>query len=65
MERRLASGATVRVRLEPLTNRRVRILEYHRRSHDERRWERRAAEEGRVVPFAVLGLGLPFEAIFR
>jgi hypothetical protein len=64
VERRLASGATVRVKLEPLGDQHVRILEYRRRWHDAGRWERRSAEEGRVVPFAALGLGLPFDAIF-
>lgn len=64
MERRLASGATVRVTLEPLHDGRVRVVAYLRRSHDAARWERRAGEEGRTYPFDALGLGLLFEEIF-
>ncbi len=64
MERRLASGATVRVTLEPLDDRQVRVVAYLRRSHDAARWERRAGEEGRTYPFDALGLGLLFEEIF-
>lgn len=64
VERRLASGATVRVTLEPLHDGRVRVVAYLRRSHDAARWERRAGEEGRTYPFDALGLGLLFEEIF-
>jgi hypothetical protein len=64
VERRLASGATVRVTLEPLRDGHVRVVAYLRRSHDAARWERRAAEEGRTYALDALGLGLPFEDIF-
>lgn len=64
VERRLASGATVRLRLEPLPDEHVMVVEYLRRTHDSARWQRRALEEGRSYPFAALGLGLPFRAIF-
>jgi hypothetical protein len=64
VERRLASGATVRVTLEPLDDRHVRVVAYLRRTHDGARWERRAGEEGRTYPIDALGLGLPFEEIF-
>lgn len=64
VERRLTSGATVRVRLEPLPDERVKVLEYLRRTRDSARWERRTLEEGRTYRFASLGLGLPFHDIF-
>jgi len=64
VERRLASGVTVRVRLEPLSDDRVRVLEYRRRARDEGRWQRRPGEEGRTCPYGALGLGLPFEDVF-
>ena len=64
LERRLPSGASVRVRLEPLPDARVRVIEYLRRSSDGARWERRGSEEGRTSPYASLGLELPFEDVF-
>jgi hypothetical protein len=64
VERRLPSGATVRVTLEPLLDGRVRVVAYLRRSHDTARWERRTVEEGRTYPFDALGLGLPYEDVF-
>lgn len=64
LERRLPSGASVRVTLEPLARQRVRVLAYLRRSSDRARWERRGSEEGRTYPYASLGLALPFEEVF-
>lgn len=64
VERRLPSGATVRIRLEPLADGHVKVLEYLRRTHDGARWERRADEEGRTYPLDSLGLGLPFGMLF-
>lgn len=64
VERQLESGVTVRLRLEPLPDGHVRVLEYRRRGHDDARWRRRPDEEGRTYPFAALGLGLGFEDVF-
>lgn len=64
VERRLSSGAIVRLRLEPLPAGRVKVVEYRRRGHEDARWQRRPGEEGRVCPFAALGLDLPFEDVF-
>lgn len=64
VERRLPSGSTVRLRLEPLPDEQVRVVEYLRRAHDGARWERRTDEEGRSYPLAALGLGLPFRDLF-
>ena len=64
VERRLPSGSIVRLRLEPLADEHVKVLEYLRRTHDGARWERRADEEGRSYPLASLGLGLTFGTLF-
>jgi len=64
VERRLPSGTTVRVRLTPLADGRVKVLEYRRRAHDEARWQRRPEEEGRTYPFAALGLDLRYDEVF-
>lgn len=64
VERHLASGATVRVRLEPLADGQVRVLEYRRRGNDEARWQRRPEEEGRTYPLSALGLGLRYDDLF-
>lgn len=64
VERRLSTGAVVQVRLEPLGDDRVRVLEYRRRGRVDGRWRRRPEEEGRVYPFDALGLELPYDEIF-
>lgn len=64
VERRLRSGVTVRLRLEPLAGAHVRVLEYRRRSRDDARWQRRPEEEGRTCAFTALGLNLAFAEVF-
>ncbi|MEJ2667179.1 MAG: hypothetical protein P8Z81_08805 [Deinococcales bacterium] len=64
VERRLSSGVTVQLRLEPLPGERVRVTEYRRRAKDAARWKRRREEEGRTCAFEALALELPFEALF-
>lgn len=64
VERRLDSGVTVRVRLEPLPDQRVRVVEYLRRAKDAGAWQRRHAEEGRVYHCDALGFDLAFHDIF-
>lgn len=63
VERTLAIGTTVRLKLEPLTERRIRVLEYHRRAPKER-WQRVAGEEGRTLAYDQLKLAQPFDELF-
>lgn len=58
------SGSTVRMRLEPAGEGRVRILEYYRRRRGEARFRRAPGEENREVPYARLGLEAGFEDLF-
>lgn len=65
VERRLPdSGATVRIRLAPLADGRVRILEYYRRRRGEVRFKRANGEENRDVAYERLGLEADFEELF-
>jgi len=65
VERTLAgSGSTVRLLLEALPGRRVRVVEYHRRRGPEGRFERVRGEEGVTYPFEQLRLDQPYEAVF-
>lgn len=63
VQRVLSTGTIIRVRLEPLAEGQVRILEYHRRDHTGK-WQRRSEEEQRTVSFATLGLAGSFSEIF-
>lgn len=58
------SGATVRLVLEPLPERRVRIVEYARRSKGSTKFYRQRAEEGYEYAFAQLGLSKSWEQVF-
>jgi hypothetical protein len=58
------SGSTVRMRLEPAGEGRVRIVEYFRRRRGEARFRRAPGEENREVPYARLGLEPAFEELF-
>lgn len=65
VERTLAgSGSTVRLVLEALPGRRVRVVEYHRRRGPAGRFERVRGEEGVTYPFDQLRLDQPYEAVF-
>jgi hypothetical protein len=57
-------GVTVRVRLEPLSRGRVRIVRYERRREGEPRFVRRPEEEGRVVPLTAVAPGRDFAELF-
>jgi hypothetical protein len=57
-------GVTVRVRLEPLSRGRVRIVRYERRRDGEPRFVRRSEEEGRVVPLSAVAPGRDFAELF-
>jgi hypothetical protein len=63
VERTLKNGITIRARLEPLGDERVRILEYYRRDRSGK-WQRRPEEEGRTASFSTLGLTDSYSGIF-
>lgn len=65
LERTLTpSGTVVRVRLRPLGDGRVRIVEAARRLAGRSRFERWPEEEGRDIAFERLGLGVPYATVF-
>lgn len=63
VERQLASGTVLRLRLEPLSGERVRVLSYHRKVSG-RGWQRVPEEEGRTLRYTQLGLEPPFAELF-
>lgn len=62
---RTVQGATVRVRLEPLGQGRVRVVRYERKRRGDRAFTRRPEEEGRVVPLASVAPGTDYASLFR
>ncbi|HLV11069.1 MAG TPA: hypothetical protein VKY42_01345 [Trueperaceae bacterium] len=65
VERRIEELRTnLRLRLEPLTGERVRIVEYHRKRDGDHRWRRNRDQEGQVYDFAQLGFERSFEDLF-
>ncbi len=63
VERTLPSGTVLTLLLEPLPERRVRVLEYHRRAPGER-WQRLREEEGRTLRYEQLKLNHAFTEVF-
>lgn len=63
VQRTLANDTVLRLKLEPLPEERVRVLEYHRQPPGGA-WGRQRGEEGRVLPFAKLRLPQTFSAVF-
>lgn len=63
VERTLSNGTTLRLKLEPLPEERVKVLEYHRKGPGER-WQRVQEEEGRVLLYDQLKLAQPFDELF-
>lgn len=61
---RTVQGVTVRVRLEPLGDGRVRLLRYERRRPGERAFSRRKDEEGRVVALEAVAPEASYESLF-
>ena len=59
-----ASGATFRLRLEPLGAGRVRVLEAERRAPGAASFKRVPGEVGRVVRFEQLGLATDYDTVF-
>ena len=64
VERALSSGSVVRLRLEPVGEAEVRVLEYHRQAAGQTRFKRISHEEGKVQSYASLNLSLAFEIVF-
>ena len=64
VERSLSSGSVVRLRLEPVGEAEVRVLEYHRQAAGQTRFKRISHEEGKVQSYADLNLSLAFEVVF-
>ena len=64
VEKVTSLGSTVRLKLEPLGEHKVKIVEYHRKHKGKEVFKRVKSEEGGVVPFAQLGLAGSYEALF-
>lgn len=62
VERTLESGNLVRLRLEPVGDARVRILEYYRKAGSG--WHRCPEEEGRLVLYSQLKLRQGYGELF-
>ncbi|MCA9836368.1 MAG: hypothetical protein KC422_05615 [Trueperaceae bacterium] len=64
VERTLSTGTVVRLKLEPLGDGRVKVLEYYRKGHLHDRFKRHSDEEGKVFQFAELGLLQTYDHLF-
>lgn len=64
VERTLSTGTVLRLKLEPLGEGKVRVLEYHRKGFLHERFKRQKDEEGKVFVFADLGLSQSYHALF-
>jgi hypothetical protein len=64
VSRVLSTGSTVRIKLEPLGDGHVKILEYYRKARNSDRFVRERAEEGYIVEFSQLGLEPSYEELF-
>ena len=64
VERVTSLGTTVRLKLEPVGENKVKILEYHRKHKGKEGFKRVKAEEGVVLPFAQLNLSESYEDLF-
>jgi hypothetical protein len=65
VERRLdALHTTLRLLLEPMAGRRVRVVEYRRKRDTDARWSRNKDQEGAVYDYDELGLAPSFDELF-
>jgi len=65
VERRLEElHTTLRLVLEPVGERKVRVVEYRRKRDDDARWSRNREQEGVVYDYDQLGLAEAFEELF-
>jgi hypothetical protein len=65
VERTLSTGSVVRLKLEPLANNRVKVLEYYRKGFLSDRFKRHIEEEGKVFPFEDLNLSESYARLFE
>ena len=64
VERATSLGGTVKLKLEPLGENKVKILEHHRKHKGKEGFKRVKAEEGVVLPFAQLKLTESYDELF-
>lgn len=64
VERETSTGNVVRLKLEPVGDEQVKVLEYHRKQVGAREFKRVRSEEGVVYPFRSLNLDERFEDLF-
>ena len=63
-EKTTSLGTTVRSVLKPVGGERVRILEYYRKPKHSTQFRRVKSEEGKILPFAQLGLDSSYHEFF-
>ncbi len=64
VERTLSTGTVLRLKLEPLGEGKVRVLEYHRKGFLSDRFKRLPQEEGKIFALLDLGLNQSYQALF-
>ena len=64
VERSTALGTSIRLKLEPLAEQQVKILEYYRKAKGGSQFKRIKSEEGKVIAYAKLGFKEGFEELF-
>ena len=64
VEKVTSVGSTVKLKLEPLGENKVKILEYHRKAKGKESFKRIKSEEGGTVAFTQLGLTEGYEELF-
>jgi hypothetical protein len=65
IERTLSTGTTLKLKLEPLQNEQVRILEYWRKPRRGVSFRRVKDEEGKIVAFTQLNLAQSYTDLFE
>ena len=64
VERETSLGTTLRLKLEPLANQQVKILEYYRKPKGSDKFKRVRQEEKQIFAFDDLNLGQSFNELF-
>ncbi len=64
VERELSTGSILRLKLEPLEDERVRVIEYYRKGFLSDKFKRHPDEEGKVFTFESLNLKESYTALF-
>ena len=65
IEKVTSLGTVLRLKLEPLDNKQVKVLEYWRKPKHSAKFKRVKNEEDKVLAFAEFGLELSFQALFE